>query len=46
MIEGVEDCLKALYGHYPLCIATNASVSNAQMVRQALARVGLVGRRV
>ena len=41
VIDGIEDCLKALHGQYPLCVATNASVSNATMIKQALARVGL-----
>lgn len=41
VVEGIEDCLKSLHGRYPLCVATNASVSDAAMVKQALTRVGL-----
>ena len=36
---GAADCLASLAGRFPLCIATNASVSNSAMIRRALERV-------
>ena len=40
-IPGARECLAALYGSAPLCIATNATVSRRPMIERALARVGL-----
>lgn len=41
--EGIASCLQALQTDYTLCVATNASVSGASLVRSALARVQLDG---
>ena len=40
-IAGARDALALLHGHLPLCIATNASVSDTAQIERALARVGL-----
>ena len=40
-VPGAKEALQLLHGHVPLCIATNASVSDAGQVERALARVGL-----
>lgn len=40
-IPGARECLAALHGFAPLCIATNATVSRRPMIERALARVGL-----
>ncbi|MFL6691859.1 MAG: HAD family hydrolase [Ramlibacter sp.] len=42
-IAGAREALSALHGRLPLCIATNASVSNTGQIEQALGRVGLDG---
>ena len=41
-IDGAAEALAALHGRYPLCIATNASVSRREMIEKALARAGLL----
>lgn len=43
-IEGVQDALDRLAPRYRLAIATNADDSGAELVRRALARVGLGDR--
>ncbi|WP_427912706.1 HAD family hydrolase [Ramlibacter sp. MMS24-I3-19] len=40
-MTGARDALAMLHGHVPLCIATNASVSDTSQIERALARVGL-----
>ena len=40
-VPGAHEALSALHGRLPLCIATNAAVSNVGQIEQALARVGL-----
>ena len=40
-VAGARDALALLHGHLPLCIATNASVSDPSQIERALARVGL-----
>ncbi|HEY1230797.1 MAG TPA: HAD family hydrolase [Ramlibacter sp.] len=40
-VAGARDALALLHGHLPLCIATNASVSDVSQIERALARVGL-----
>lgn len=40
-VAGARDALAMLHGHVPLCIATNASVSDPAQIERALARVGL-----
>lgn len=42
-VPGAREALAALHGRLPLCIATNASVSNTGQIEQALGRVGLAG---
>jgi FMN phosphatase YigB (HAD superfamily) len=41
-IDGAVETLAALHGRYPLCIATNASVSRRDMIEKALDRAGLL----
>jgi FMN phosphatase YigB (HAD superfamily) len=41
VLPGAGAMLAALHGGYPLCIATNASVSRRPMIERALERVGL-----
>lgn len=41
VLEGAQSVLSRLHGKWPLAIATNASVSNRQMISLALHRVGL-----
>jgi len=41
VLPGARECLSLLAGHLPLAIASNASVSDGEMIRRALARVGL-----
>ncbi|MEW5853920.1 MAG: HAD family hydrolase [Myxococcota bacterium] len=40
-IAGAHETVAALHRDYPLCIATNASVSRRPMIERALERVGL-----
>ncbi|MGZ5180368.1 MAG: HAD family hydrolase [Ramlibacter sp.] len=40
-LPGAREALALLHGRLPLCIATNASVSDRSQVERALARVGL-----
>ena len=40
-IDGAADCLASLAGRFPLCVATNAAVSDRTMIRRALERVNL-----
>lgn len=40
-VPGAREALALLHGRLPLCIATNASVSDHGLIRRALARVGL-----
>jgi RimJ/RimL family protein N-acetyltransferase len=42
IIEGAKEALESLYEKYPLCIATNASVSSKAMIERALERVDLL----
>ncbi|GAC1529631.1 MAG: hypothetical protein NVS2B4_08080 [Ramlibacter sp.] len=42
-VAGAREALAALHGRLPLCIATNASVSNTRLIERALGRVGLAG---
>jgi putative hydrolase of the HAD superfamily len=42
IIEGAKEALESLYEKYPLCIATNASVSRKPMIERALERVDLL----
>ncbi len=41
-IDGAAETLAALHGRYPLCIATNASLSRRPMIEKALERAGLL----
>ncbi len=41
VISGATECLEALRGRAPLCIATNATVSHRDMIERALERVSL-----
>jgi membrane-associated phospholipid phosphatase/phosphoglycolate phosphatase-like HAD superfamily hydrolase len=40
-VAGAQDALRSLHPHYRLVVATNADLSDAALVRAALARVGL-----
>jgi FMN phosphatase YigB (HAD superfamily) len=40
-IPGTREALSSLHGQLPLCIATNAAVSDTALIERALARVGL-----
>lgn len=40
-ICGARECLDALRGFAPLCVATNATISRRPMIERALERVGL-----
>lgn len=40
-MPGARECLEALHGVAPLCVATNATVSRRPMIERALERVGL-----
>ena len=40
-VEGIQDALEKLSGHYAMVVVTNAANSNAEQVRAALKRVGL-----
>jgi FMN phosphatase YigB (HAD superfamily) len=42
VIPGAVECLAALYGSVPLCIATNAADSDRAMIERALERGGLL----
>jgi putative hydrolase of the HAD superfamily len=42
IIAGAKEALESMYEKYPLCIATNASVSSKSMVERALQRVDLL----
>ncbi len=42
-VPGVQEALRALSGKYVLGLLTNAGISDATLVKQALARLGLVG---
>jgi FMN phosphatase YigB (HAD superfamily) len=42
VIPGARECLAALFGRVPLCVATNAAASTRSMVEQALDRVDLL----
>jgi FMN phosphatase YigB (HAD superfamily) len=42
VIPGAAECLAALHGVAPLCIATNAADSNRTMIERALDRGGLL----
>lgn len=41
-IDGALETLRALHGHHPLCVATNARQSRTPEVERALQRVGLL----
>lgn len=41
-VPGARECLAALHGRVPLCIATNAAQSGREMIEAALDRVGLL----
>ena len=41
VFDGVRECLEALHGRLPLCIATNASISHHHHIRRALDRGGI-----
>ncbi len=41
-VPGARECLAALHGRVPLCIATNAAQSDRGMIESALARVDLM----
>jgi FMN phosphatase YigB (HAD superfamily) len=41
-LPGSHECLAALHGRVPLCIATNAAQSGRAMIEAALERVGLL----
>ena len=42
VIPGARECLSALHGLVPLAVATNAAVSDRQLIERALDRVGLL----
>jgi putative hydrolase of the HAD superfamily len=42
-VPGAREALASLHGRLPLCIATNASVSDTGLIERALSRVGLSG---
>lgn len=41
-VPGARECLAALHGHAPLCIATNAGASDRPSIERALDRVDLL----
>ena len=41
-VAGARECLAALHGRVPLCVATNAGQSDRGMVEAALDRVGIL----
>jgi FMN phosphatase YigB (HAD superfamily) len=41
-VPGARECLAAVHGRVPLCIATNAAQSGRSMIGAALERVGLL----
>jgi len=41
-VAGARECLAALFGQVPLCVATNAGQSDRRMIENALERVGLL----
>jgi FMN phosphatase YigB (HAD superfamily) len=41
-VAGARECLAALYGRLPLCVATNAGQSDRGMIEMALERVDLL----